>query len=74
MTWHFVNAMIFESATHRVRKVGDYWLAERKAIFSELASRKKLNELRAIKIGTTFKSQKDAQEACEMDDQLLGGC
>jgi hypothetical protein len=57
MTWHFVNAQTWESESHRVRRVGEYWIAERKT-----------NEFGAgISIGKTFASQELAQGACDRD-------
>jgi DNA-binding transcriptional ArsR family regulator len=57
MQWEHVNAMTFESATHRVRKLGDCWFAERKAE----------PPLHAVKLGTTFHSREIAQSACDAD-------
>lgn len=61
MTWHFVNAMTYESATHRVRRVHtmheSYWLAERKALAGDHAG----------KIGGRFDCQELAESACERD-------
>ena len=51
LKWHPVNAMTFETATHRVRKVGDAWLAERKALDAE----------KTVKLGTHYESQADAE-------------
>jgi hypothetical protein len=57
MQWEHVNAMTFESATHRVRKLGDHWFAERKAD----------PPVHAAKIGASFDTQEIAQSACEAD-------
>jgi hypothetical protein len=62
MEWHFVNAMTFETATHRVRRVcahdGEgYWLAERKVCCDDHAAR----------IPGRFDSMEFAQSACERD-------
>lgn len=57
MRWEFVNAQTFESATHRVRRVGEYWLAERKARDFD----------KPIKIGDTFADRQSAEAACEAD-------
>lgn len=61
MQWHFVNAMTFETATHRIRRIctarESYWLAERKATgFEHLG-----------KICGKFETQDSAQAACESD-------
>ena len=58
MQWEAVNAMTFESATHRVRRVGDHWLAEVKPTIDGQPLRK---------IAGRFERQHDAQEACEAD-------
>lgn len=61
MQWHFVNAMTFETATHRIRRVHTqrhaYWLAERKA--DEHDHVEKLNG--------HFEDQHAAEAACERD-------
>jgi hypothetical protein len=57
MRWEAVNAMTFESATHRVRRLGNYWLAERK----------ETNGDKPVKIGNSFDLQADATAACEAD-------
>lgn len=59
MTWHFVNAQTWESATHRVRRVGEYWIAERKGE----------NFGAGISIGKTFSTQELAQTACDFDSR-----
>jgi len=56
MRWEAVNAT-FESATHRVRRLGNYWLAERKETNGE----------KPIKIGNSFDLQTEATAACEAD-------
>jgi hypothetical protein len=61
MQWEFVNAMTFESATHRVRHVGDFWLAERKSSGWD----------KPLKIGDTFSDQRSAESACEADAYSL---
>jgi len=59
--WHFVNAMTYETATHRIRRVStpreSYWLAERKASPLDLAE----------KIHGHFATQELAELACERD-------
>ena len=62
MTWHFVNAMNFETATHRVRLVTlcsgeSYWIAERKVCCDE----------HAVRLPGHFVSLEYAQSACERD-------
>ena len=61
MEWHFVNAMTFETATHRVRRVysarDSYWLAERKATEHEHVE----------KLNGHFPDQQAATAACEAD-------
>jgi hypothetical protein len=57
MRWEAVNAMTFETATHRVRRVGNVWLAELKSIDDDPC----------LKIGGNHRSQVDAQQACEID-------
>lgn len=62
MRWEPVNAMTFESATHRVRRVdSQYWIAERKAVGDEPL----------IKIGKKYFNQFDAEKACEADAYKL---
>jgi hypothetical protein len=57
MRWEAVNAMTFESATHRVRRVGNLWFAELKSNVEDPC----------LKIGCNYPSQLDAQQACEID-------
>jgi hypothetical protein len=60
MPWHFVNSMTWETATHRVRRVGnDHWIAVRKGCDGESAHQ----------IGDKFRfsTQEEAQEACDRD-------
>lgn len=57
MQWHFVNAQTWESETHRVRRVGEYWIAERKT--SDFGA--------GTSIGKTFASQELARSACVLD-------
>jgi len=66
MQWHFVNAMTFETETHRVRKISlidgtSHWLAERKACCDE----------HGMRIPGKFESQEFAQSACERDSYAL---
>jgi hypothetical protein len=62
--WHFVNAMTYENATHRVRRVctynEQYWIAERKASTEEHRER----------IPGKFECQEFAVSACERDAYL----
>jgi hypothetical protein len=63
MPWHFVNSMTWESATHRVRRIGnEHWIAVRKAVTGEAAQQ----------IGERFSSQQDAQSACDADAAGMG--
>jgi hypothetical protein len=62
MIWHFVNAMTFESATHRTRLVyshqGDnFWIAERKSCCDDLPRR----------ISGKFPTLEAARAACDLD-------
>jgi hypothetical protein len=61
MMWHFVNAMTYENATHRVRRVckihEQYWIAERKASTDDHQER----------IPGKFACQELAVSACERD-------
>jgi len=58
MPWHFVNSMTWETATHRVRRIGsDHWIAVRKCVDGESARQ----------LDDKFSTQADAQEACERD-------
>jgi len=61
MQWHFVNAMTYETATHRVQRVhshhDSYWLAERKATEHEHVE----------KLNGHFPDQQSAEAACERD-------
>lgn len=57
MRWESVNAMTFESATHRVRRVGNVWLAERKCVDNDPC----------VKLGSNFRTQIEATDACEAD-------
>ena len=57
MAWYFVNAMTWENETHRVRRLGSYWVAERKCCEGE----------RAYKVGETFDTREEAEDACNVD-------
>ena len=62
MIWHVVNAMIYESATHRTRLVSshqgeNYWIAERKRCCDDHARR----------IGGKFPTLEAARGACDRD-------
>jgi hypothetical protein len=61
MQWHFVNAMTFETATHRIRRICTYheayWVAERKATENDHVE----------KINGHFADQHLAELACEAD-------
>jgi hypothetical protein len=57
MVWEAVNAQVFESATHRVRRVGSHWIAERKSRDGESS----------FQLEAGFERQHDAQLACEND-------
>lgn len=65
MDWHFVNAVTYETATHRIRRIhtlrSTYWLAERKPTNGEhveqLPGRFPLMEL--------------AEAACERDSYAV---
>lgn len=65
MQWEFINAMTFESATHRIRRMHThleaYWLAERKA--GEHGHAEKLNG--------HFPDRPAAETACERDQYSL---
>ncbi len=67
MRWESVNAMTFESPTHRVRRVGEHWLAEVKPSYSEPSTNKKRVHIALRKIPGVFATQVAAQEACEAD-------
>lgn len=61
MQWHFVNAMTYETATHRIRRIctqrESFWLAERKASTFDHVE----------KIAGRFPSMESAQGACARD-------
>jgi hypothetical protein len=58
MPWHFVNSMTWETATHRVRRIGhEHWIAVRKGVGGESAHQ----------LEGKFSSQQDAQQACDED-------
>lgn len=65
MDWHFVNAMTYETATHRIRRVCNfrdtYWLAERKATSSEHAEQ----------LHGKFPLKELAEAACERDSYAV---
>jgi hypothetical protein len=65
MEWHFVNAMTYETATHRIRRIctqrESYWLAERKACVEDHIE----------KIGGHFADQQLAISACERDSYAV---
>ena len=61
MNWQSINAMVFETATHRVRLMTshpgkNYWIAERKACCDD----------HAVPLGK-FDSLEFAQSACTRD-------
>jgi hypothetical protein len=58
MPWHFVNSMTWETATHRVRRIGnDHWIAVRKGVNGESARQ----------LDAKFSTQTEAQAACDRD-------
>lgn len=65
MQWHFVNAMTYETATHRIRRIStlkeSYWLAERKATDGDHVE----------KIPGHFALQELAEAACERDSYAV---
>ena len=65
MEWHFVNAMTFETPTHRIRHVGPCWLAERKAVLYTNASGPPAEPVQ--RLNGSFATQEDAMAACEKD-------
>ena len=62
MHWHFVNAMTFETQTHRIRRVctqrESFWLAERKA---------SSHGEHVERVNGHFATQELAELACEAD-------
>lgn len=65
MDWHFVNAMTYETATHRIRRVSNlrasYWLAERKATDSDHIEQ----------LPGHFPLKELAEAACERDSYVV---
>ena len=64
MQWHFVNAMTYETATHRIRRIcahsESFWLAERKATSFDHTE----------KIAGRFTTMDLAKAACDRDAYL----